>query len=142
MEQLGPIYVTLNRIQEAKEGPRERLGEMTKSLPLINSIVARLTGCKEQCDHLRDSVAVVLRGICLDAWNTHQDIGTALAANRQAVQFAVGQELAQRLQDDQTALDRIVRDRIRAAEREEVTKLLSEINRSGVEPPPKKERRI
>ena len=64
---------------------------------------------------LLDSVAIVLNGISLDAWNNHQDFKTAVDANALATTNARSPELINRLKENHADLKKF-------AEKKEATK--------------------
>jgi len=60
-----------------------------------------LAGLPECARELHDSVAIVLRGIALDAWNNSRDLDTAMDAHRLAWQYACDPNLRRQLSEDE-----------------------------------------
>lgn len=107
-KQLEPVYAFLKKIQDSKEHPRARLETFNRAaVTAINSAVAGLPHDSEDRNQLFDSAAIVLRGISLEAWNTHQDRTTAIAASELAIKYACAADLKARLREDQTTLRQI-----------------------------------
>jgi hypothetical protein len=107
-KQLEPVYAFLKAIQDSKEHPRARLENFNRTaVTAINSAVAGLARDSEDRNQLFDSAAIVLRGISLEAWNTHQDRKTAIAASELAITYACAADLRARLREDQTTLRQI-----------------------------------
>ncbi len=63
---------------------------------------------------LLDSIAIVLRDISLEAWNTNQDKATAIAANRLALAFACDSPLDEKLMEDKATLQQMVEQKVAA----------------------------
>lgn len=104
-KKLEPVYAFLKTIQDSKEHPRSRLETFNRAgITAINGAVAGLPHGSDDRNQLFDSAAIVLRGISLDAWNTHQDRTTAIAANELAIKFACASDLKARLHEDQATL--------------------------------------
>ncbi|MFZ0828921.1 MAG: response regulator [Verrucomicrobiia bacterium] len=105
---LEPVYALLKSIQESKDHPRSRLGRFNAEVAnvLISATVSLPRGSDSR-NQLFDSAAIVLRGISLEAWNTHQDSKTAVAANELAIKYAVDQEFKQRLAEDKATLQQM-----------------------------------
>ena len=128
-KKLEPIYALLKSIQDSKDAPKKRLERFEReAMPAIIRMTSEITdvtpvdGIKSKPRKIRaghfgktpseekaytdllNSVAIVLRGISLEAWNTHHDKATAIAANRLAWAFACDPPLDQKLQEDQSTL--------------------------------------
>lgn len=107
-KQLEPVYAFLKTIQDSKEHPRARLETFSRAaVTAINGAVAGLPHDSEDRNELFDSAAIILRGISLEAWNTHQDRTTAIAANDLAIKYACAADLKARLREDQTTLRQV-----------------------------------
>ena len=103
-KQLEPVYAVLKAIQESKALPNILLSKFrTDAVPVMAKGYAGIVGSKEHTE-LWDGAAGVLRGISLAAWNYHQDMTTAVAANELALEYVRSAELRQRLIADQTFL--------------------------------------
>jgi len=103
-KQLEPVYAVLKAIQESKALPNILLNKFrTEAVPVMTKGYAGIVGSKEHTE-LWDGAAGVLRGISLAAWNYHQDMTTAVAANELALEYVRSAELRQRLIADQTFL--------------------------------------
>lgn len=76
-------------------------------MPCRHSNAPDLRGLPECASDLHDSVAIVLRGISLDAWNNARDLRTAVEAHRLAWQYAYDPDLRKRLSEDESALDSV-----------------------------------
>lgn len=112
-----PVYTLLKSIQDSKASPCIQLARFERDV--IPAIVkaAGISGLSQNHGYLSaasadykdlfDSVAIVLRGISLDAWNNHQDRRTAVAANELAVKHATSPELKQRLAEDKATLQQM-----------------------------------
>src|SRR5262249_24569602 len=104
-KKLEPAYALLKTLQESTAHPSSRLETFTRgAMPAIDGAVAKLPPGSDDANELFDSAAIVLRGISLEAWNTHQDRTTAVAANELALKLARGAELKARLLEDQATL--------------------------------------
>jgi hypothetical protein len=113
---LDHLYALLKSLQ-GTEHPRTRLERFRRiELEVLSDAVARLPVGSDDRKTLSDSVAIVLRGVALDAWNKHQDEVTALAATHLALEYAVSPELRTRLLEDDTTL---VSSRSRRPQRQE-----------------------
>lgn len=110
-KKLEPVYAFLKTIQDSKEHPRARLETFNRAgANAINGAVAGLPHGSDDKNELFDSAAIVLRGISLEAWNTHQDKVTAMAANALAIKYASASDLKKRLLDDLATLQRFAAD--------------------------------
>lgn len=112
-KKLAPAYALLKSIQDSKESPCARLARFERdAIPALVEVGATgyspnsgyLSVIPRDCEDLFNSAAVVLRGISLDAWNNHQDLRTALAANDLAIKHATDPDLKQRLTEDKATL--------------------------------------
>ena len=70
--------------------------------------MAGLSHSSDNRNQLFDSAAIVLRDISLNAWNTHQDWQTAVAANEIATKYACELGLSKRLLEDRATLGRMM----------------------------------
>jgi hypothetical protein len=105
---LDPIYAVLKSIQDSKKSPSERFSRFNAEVAnVLISAIAGLARDSDDYNQLWDSVAIVLRGISLDAWNNHQDRQTAVAANELATKHATSPELKQRLVEDKRTLQQM-----------------------------------
>jgi hypothetical protein len=115
-KKLEPIYELLKSIQDGKvpterrisrsiEHPYHRLRRFEREVAAAIDVAAReLADHSAEKNELLESVAIVLRGISLEAWNTYQDGRTAAQANLLALKYAVSAELKQRLAEDKATL--------------------------------------
>lgn len=76
-------------------------------MPAKHSYGPDLTGLPECARELHDSVAIVARGISLDAWNNNRDFKTALEAHHLAWRHASDPNLRDRLAEDEKAFDNL-----------------------------------
>lgn len=107
-KKLEPVYALLKSLQDSTEHPRERFEKFNNEIvEVLNSAASSLRSDSEEQGQLFDSVAIVLRGISLDAWNSHRDWTTAVAANESATKYATGSELKQRLAEDRGTLQQM-----------------------------------
>jgi hypothetical protein len=107
-KKLEPVYTLLRAIQDSKEHPRSLLDRFRReAVPALATLSVGAPGGAEAHTELFDAAAIVLRGISLAAWNTHQDRATAVAANDLAIKHACGPELKQRLLEDKASLSQI-----------------------------------
>jgi hypothetical protein len=107
----------LKSIQESEATPDSRLkrfereaGSAIMKVSNISGVSASfgpLAGDSRVSAELFDSAAIVLRGISLDAWNTHHDLATASRAIELALNYARDQELKTRLLGDKTTLEQM-----------------------------------
>jgi hypothetical protein len=107
-KKLEPVYTLLKSLQESKEHPRSRLRRFHADI--ANGLISATAGLpqgSENRERLFDAAAIVLREISLDAWNTHKDRGTALAAQQLALRYAITPELKQRLAEDAITLQQL-----------------------------------
>lgn len=103
--ELEPVHGLLKAIQESKEHPSLLLDRFRREvIPALASFSAVERGGSETYADLFNSAAIVLRGISLAAWSTHQDQATAVAANRLAIEYAASSELKKRLVKDSAEL--------------------------------------
>jgi hypothetical protein len=104
-KKLEPVYTLLKSIKDSKDHPRSRLRIFNADLAnVLISATAGLPRGSESRNQLLDTAAIVLRGISLDAWNTHQDSATATAANDLAIKYACDPDLKERLLLDRVTL--------------------------------------
>jgi hypothetical protein len=115
-KKLEPVYELLKSIQESKiptkrgiscsiEHPYHRLRRFQQNVAAAIDIAAReLADDSAEKNELLESVAIVLRGISLEAWNTYQDGSTAAQANLLALKYASSAELKQWLAEDKATL--------------------------------------
>jgi len=107
-KRLEPIYALLKSLQDSTERPSERLQKFNNEIvEVLNNAAAGLQSGSEERGQLFDSVAIVLRGISLDAWNSQRDWTTAVAANELAVKYGTGSEMKQRLAEDKRTLQQM-----------------------------------
>ena len=107
-KKLEPVYALLKSIQDSKDHPRSRLGKFNAEVAnVLNLAIGDFPRGSDSRNQLFDTVAIVLRGVSLDAWNTHQDRPTAVAANELAIKYAVSQEFKQRLAEDKATLQKM-----------------------------------
>jgi hypothetical protein len=108
-KKLEPIYELLKKLQDSKEKPRKKLEQFNTTV--ITAVKAAIAGLQSdveaQKNQLLDSVAIVLRGISLDAWNKDNDSATAVAANELAIKYASETQLKQRLQEDHATISKV-----------------------------------
>jgi hypothetical protein len=94
----------LKAIQESNELPSIRFQKFrTDAVPAIEKYSAGIVGSAVHTD-LCDGAAGMLRGISLTAWNDHQDMTTAVAANELALKYVRSAEIREQLIVDQTTL--------------------------------------
>lgn len=102
-------YASLKEIRDSTEHPRKKLEKFSHDVSnAINSAVAGLSHSSDNRNQLFDSAAIVLRDISLVAWNTHQDLQTAVAANEMATQYACDLGLRKHLLDDRAKLGQMM----------------------------------
>lgn len=105
-ELLQPIFVSLKSIQASNMGQRLKLEQMKHQvithLPRLSS---ELGFDSELCSQIYDSVAIVLRGISVDAYNNENDTSTASEAIKLALQLVKSGELRGRIHADLLQLE-------------------------------------
>lgn len=104
---LAPIFEALKEIHESKDKSRVKLQRITKS------IIPQLPALSQQCGYhsksfmdLSDTVAVVLKGISVNAYNDENDGSTALTAIRIASGLARKPDLKERIATDAKTLEK------------------------------------
>jgi hypothetical protein len=103
-KQLEPVYAILKALQDSGDLPSVRLSRFrSEAVPAITKAATGIVGSEEHSD-LVNAAAIVLRAISLGAWNDHQDMATAVAANEMATKYVRDPEMRQRLVADQTTL--------------------------------------
>jgi hypothetical protein len=113
-KQLEPAHAALKAIHESTVHPSIRLKEFRKhAAPAISNCSAGIVGSKEHTD-LCDGAANILRGISLAAWNDHQVMTTAVAANELALTYVRSTELRQQLTADGITLRQMATQRTAA----------------------------
>lgn len=113
-KELDSIYTLLKAIQEGNETPKVKLKRFeVEAAPTIakaanvsgvSESFGPLAGDSEGTAELFDSAASILRGISVDAWNTHRDRVTAITAIELALNYARDGELRSRLTNDRATL--------------------------------------
>ena len=103
-KKLEPVYALLKVLQDSNTAPSVRFNRFkSEAVPAISKASSAISGSEEHSD-LVNAAAIVLRTISLSAWNDHQDITTAVAANEMATKYACDAEIRQRLTADQATL--------------------------------------
>lgn len=103
-EKVTPIYLLLKEIQESSQTPKASLERVRNSvIPLLNSMSPG-SNADVVLKELHDNIAVVLRGIAIDAWNDHQDKTTAVNAARLGIEIVRDGEFKQQLLQDLNTL--------------------------------------
>ena len=103
-KKLEPVYALLKVLQDSNTAPSVRFNRFkSEAVPAISKASSAISGSEEHSD-LVNAAAIVLRTISLSAWNDHQDITTAVAANEMATKYACDAEIRQRLTADKITL--------------------------------------
>jgi len=122
---LDPVYIALVSVRDSNESPLSRLEAFEKSVtPLLSKVLADLPTSEIARSALSDAAAQVLRAISIDAWNKSIDAATATTAIKSAMNYAVGEEIKEKLYDDFTTLLRLIQER-KAIERKKKLKVLA-----------------
>ncbi|HVT04953.1 MAG TPA: hypothetical protein VHL58_16440 [Thermoanaerobaculia bacterium] len=103
-KQLEPAYAVLSALQASTEHPSIRLQRFRTEAASLIATFSESMRESEAYSELLDSAAIVLRGISLDSWNTHDDFGLAVEATKVALHYARDPDLRGRLSADQTTL--------------------------------------
>jgi hypothetical protein len=122
---LTPHFAVLKEVSESRDAPKARLESLrTRLLPGVPGIHKKLDEIGYPQDQFNNSVAFVLRGISVDAWNQKQDEETSAAALDLADQFAADPELAETLRADRATLHQVVstRDQAKKARRDSLVR--------------------
>ena len=128
---LEPVYALLKSLQDSKDSPKKKLDRFKREImPVIMQMISLITNPKgplprhrpdrpikmrwtctgktppedKAFTELLDSIAIVLRGISLDAWNKNHDRKTAIAGNELALAFACDPPLDKKLMEDKLTL--------------------------------------
>jgi len=111
-ELLAPIFKTLSSIQNSTDSPKEKYEAITeKIIPKLPEASSKIGANSDMCTNLMDSVALVLRGISVEANNLNSDIFTANGAIQLALKLAKSAELRNRISVDISQLDANARAR-------------------------------
>ena len=114
-KQLEPVYAILKALQESSALPSVRFSRFkSDAVPAITKATVGIVGSEEHTD-LVNAAAIILRAISLSAWNEHQDMTTAVAANEMAIKYGSGTEMRKRLTEDQTTLREMMEQAPRAS---------------------------
>jgi hypothetical protein len=106
---LDPIYTRLKAIQKSPHAAGGRLVELKRDvIPKLAEFAEREGGDCDLLKELFNALAVVLRGISVDAHNNEQDSQTAREAIRLAGHFAQSPDLKKRIAGDARVLEGIV----------------------------------
>lgn len=105
-EALGPLYDRLKAIQESKDSAKKRLSRCKSSMMTELAVLADSNGAdSELVQEFSNALAIVLRGISIDAHNNEEDFETALKAIRLAVRLAKSSDLKKSTQNDVVTLE-------------------------------------
>jgi hypothetical protein len=100
-EPLKPLFDGLSAIAESKESAREKLIRIQQEiLPHISKSENMDSKDREVLDKLASGVALVLRGLSIDAHNEHGDTELALELIQIASQFAREPDLQKKITED------------------------------------------
>ena len=115
-EVIVPIFEQLKLIESLRAEPKAKLAIVNqKVLPLLPKVVSDLFDEPNLLNQIHDSIALVLRGISIDAHNASHDMATAQAAILLAQKLARKSELKIRInQDIQQLNDNIIIQRSNA----------------------------
>ena len=100
---LKPIYALLKTIGEGKEPAIARMERFTRELaPFLKNVETVVVPGSAVHSELYDYVAIVLRGISVDAWNISNDIATAGEAIHLALDYVRTPETKKKLLADKS----------------------------------------
>jgi hypothetical protein len=104
-EVLQPVYDKLKAIQDSKLSPRARLDQTKPLISELAQLVETEGSDSQQSVELADSLAIVLRGISISAYNDQKDLETSLEAITLAQKIARDVELRSRISGDISTLN-------------------------------------
>jgi hypothetical protein len=100
-ESLDAAYANLKTIQDSPANPKSKLRHLRAELvPLLESLKQKHGFSSQLVIKLSDSIAIVLRGISIEAHNKYQDFTTALDAIHTAHAYAFDPDLKGRTAED------------------------------------------
>jgi hypothetical protein len=106
-EKLAPIFQKLKEISDSKEKALFRLNKIKeKIISTLPQISQQYGDMSKSYGDLCDSIAVVLKGISVDAYNNENDTATALAAIQLALRLVRNPDISSRIQNDMGTLKR------------------------------------
>ncbi len=98
---VAPIFTSLKTIQESTDRPAAKLAAINRIImPKLPEAASKLFDDADLRSNIFDSVALVLRGISVDANNLENDYTTALSAIQLALKLAKSADLQSRIQGD------------------------------------------
>lgn len=104
-EELEPFFGRLNELMASKDSPAAKLRRLqTQILPQLPELASKIGTSGPVYDDLRDSVALALRELSIEAHNSHQDLETAEKSILLAKNLAASQELLTRINADLATL--------------------------------------
>jgi hypothetical protein len=104
---LDPLYALLRSIQESSNAARVRLVELKRNLmPHLAALAEQEGDHSDLVEELSNALAVVLRGISIDAHNDEEDFETALEAIRLASRLAKSADFRRRIDGDVAVLEK------------------------------------
>lgn len=110
-EALDPFYAELKKIQESKEKAKTRFEQVKlKGMPHLLFFAETEENQTDLIAELSDALAVVLRGISIDAHNHEKDYSTAADAIRLAATLAKDGGLKKRLAEDLKVVEEHLQD--------------------------------
>ncbi len=106
-ETLEPVFTKLSNIEKSALQPWQKWAEIKSGiLPKLPSLASSIGQTNEVYQQFMDSLAIVLRGIAIDAYNKFQDLATSDAAIQLALKLAVDPNLKTKINGDITTLER------------------------------------
>jgi hypothetical protein len=106
---LDPLYARLKSIQESSNAAKVRLVELKRNLmPHLAALAEQEGGDSDLVEGLSNALAVVLRGISIDAHNNEWDFETALEAIGLASRLAKSADFRKRIDGDVAALEKSI----------------------------------
>jgi hypothetical protein len=107
-KKLEPVYKKLSEIEKGGESPSVKFTRIRNEiLPHLTALIETEDGSSEAVNELSNGIAIVLRGISIEANNDHDDTATAMGAICLAVAHATEKELQKRVSDDWKQLNEI-----------------------------------
>lgn len=105
-ENLSPIFHSLSSIDKSAIKPWEKLAKIKEQiLPKLPSLASSIGASNEVYQQFMDSLAIVLRGLSVDAHNEHQDLATADAAIKLALKLVADPDLKNKIIADIATLE-------------------------------------
>ena len=103
---LSKVFKAMKTIQNSTVSPRSKLEHMKrKVIPQLPHLAIQLGSSSESICQLHDSVAIVLRGISVDAHNIGNDLPTSWECLELALKLVKSEEIRERLFADNQQIE-------------------------------------